>query len=220
MRIGIIASGLLLCVGVAHADTVTINVGLDSPAQGKYRLIGQSAFVQTRTSSSTSGGQLDNVESGGSTISFEEFFPPPALSDYLGFAYFGIIETLDEFDAVTDTSLIVAFDAGSGVGETITNTFAAYDEATLVSAFTTGFDSAEFLDMLGLVPANATTLGDIEVPPITQPGTTLDLVAFTGGAGGDLGVNVGTLAVSVVPEPTVAALLLASAGPVLVRRRR
>ena len=56
--------------------------------------------------------------------------------------------------------------------------------------------------MLTLVPANATTLGDIAVPPLSRPGTVLDLVAFIGGPDGNLGVKVGTIAVTVVPEPS------------------
>ncbi len=219
MCIRLMALFLTLCAGVANADYVTINVGLDSLATGKYHLRGQSAFLQTRTSSGTSGGQLDGVESGGATIQFNEAFPPPTLSDYLGFAYFGILETLDDSDAVIDTSLIVAFDSGSGVGQAISDTF-PYNEATLVNALTTSFDSAEFLDMLGLVPSNATTLGDIAVPPIGRPGTVLNLVAFTGGLNGDLGVTVGTLGMSVVPEPATCLLLILAVSGWCLRRGR
>jgi hypothetical protein len=207
--------------GVANADTVIIDVELDGHELGTYRLNGQSAFIQTRTGSGTSGGQLDGVVTGGTSIGFFELFPPPSLADYLGFAYFGIIETLDDSANVIDTSLVVAFDSGVGTGATIDPTF-PYDEATLVAAMTGPPDSAEFLDMLDLVPANATTLGDVAVPPIGRPGSVQDLVAFIGGPNGDIGVKVGQLSVTVVPEPS--ALALAAAGMVAVgivaRRRR
>ena len=198
---------LVLLTGTAAADTVTIDAVVDSPDSGSYRLSGQSAFIQTRTGSSTSGGQLNGVVSPGTSISFEEIFPPPTMADYLGFAYFGILQTLDEFDEIVDTSLVVAFDAGSGVGTVIVDTF-PYDEATLVAAFTGGDDSLEFLDMLDLAPANGSTLGDIAVTPIGRPGTLLDLVAFIGGDDGDVGVKIGTLGVTVVPEPSSLSLLL------------
>lgn len=206
MKRAILSLCLVLLTGTALADTVTIDVQLDSPDNGSYRLSGQSAFIQTQTGASTSGGQLDGVQSPGTSISFEEVFPPPTLADYVGFAYFGILQTLDEFDEVIDTSLVVAFNAGSGVGTLISDTF-PYDEATLVAAFTSIDDSPEFLDMLGLVPANASTLGDTAVPPVGRPGTFLDLVAFIGGDDGDVGVKIGTLGVTVVPEPSTLALL-------------
>ena len=66
----------------------------------------------------------------------------------------------------------------------------------------------EFLDMLDLAPANGSTLGDIAVTPIGRPGTLLDLVAFIGGDDGDVGVKIGTLGVTVVPEPSSLSLLL------------
>lgn len=213
---------LLLLAGLARADEVTIDVSLDSPADGSYQLVGQSAFVQTRTGGSTSGGQLDGLTSGGTSISFTEVFPPPALADYLGFAYFGIFQTLSIFDEVIDTSLVVAFLPGSGVGQTIDNYF-PYTEDELVAAFTGSFDSPEFLDMLSLVPDNSATLGDITVPPIGRSGSLLDLVAFIGGPDGNIGVKVGTLAVTVVPEPSsvlLATIAGVSAFFVLRRTRR
>jgi hypothetical protein len=219
MKRAILSLCLVLWTGTALADTVTIDVVLDSPISGSYRLSGQSAFIQTQTGASTSGGQLDGVQSPVTSISFEEVFPPPTLADYLGFAYFGILQTLDEFDEVIDTSLVVAFNAGSGVGTVIGDTF-PYDEATLVAAFTGGDDSLEFLDMLGLVPANASTLGDTAVPPVGRPGTLLDLVAFIGDDDGDVGVKIGTLGVTVVPEPSTLSLLVIGAAGLLAVRRR
>lgn len=207
---------LAMATTVASADTVTISVDLGSHETGYYRLVGQSAFIQTRTDSSTSGGQLDFLESGDSQFSFDEVFPPDSLADYLGFAYFGIVETVvAATDTVVDTSLVIAYLPGFGVGELVSDTF-PYDASTLVTAFTTEFDSAEFLDMLGLVPANATTLGDIAVPPLGRPGTTMDLIAFFDGGAG---VKIGTLYVS-VPEPSTLALLATAGVGLLVLRRR
>jgi len=207
MKRAILSLCLVLSTGTAAADTVTIDAVLDSPDNGSYRLRGQSAFIQTHTSSSTSGGQFDGVVSPGTSISFTEVFPPPTLADYLGFAYFGILQTLDEFDEVIDTSLVVAFDAGAGVGTLIGDTF-PYDEATLVSEFTTSFDSPEFLDLLDQVPANDSTLGITWVLPRFAVGLPVDLVAFIGGNDGNLGVDVGSLNVNVVPEPSSLSLLL------------
>lgn len=229
MQVGqkfVFACCIALSSTIAWADTVTINVDLDEPADGTYRLVGQSAFIQTRTDSITSGGQLDFIESGSHSITFDELFPPASLSDYLGFAYFGILETIDIFDEVTGQFLVIAYLPGHGVGEAVTDTF-PYDAITLVNAFTSEFDSPEFLDMLGLVPSNSTTLGDIAVPPIGRPGTTLDLVAFFAGEAGPVGFKVGTLDVVVVPEPS-SAMLMASAGVIAIalgrravaRRRR
>lgn len=210
---------LALTASVAQADTITIDVGLDSPLVGKYRLVGQSSFIQTRTDSGTSGGQLDNVESGSTSIGFDELFPPASLADYLDFAYFGIIETLDETDTVIDTSLIIAYASGAGVGQFASDDF-PYTEAELVNAFTGAFDSPEFLSMSGFVPANASTRGAIGVPPIGRPGATLDLVAFIGGVEGDVGVKVGTLGVVAVPEPSTFGLLAIACGTLLAVRRR
>lgn len=214
MRGFLVGLFLLAAWRVAQADVVTINVSLDGPADGTYQLSGQSAFIQTRTDSGTSGGQLDGVQSGGTAISFTELFPPASLADYLGFAYFGIMQTRDIFDDVIDSSLIIAYAAGSGVGQTVGDTF-PYTEAELVSALTGSFDSPEFFDMLDKVPTNASTLGEITIPPIGRPGTELDLVAFIGGPDGDLGVKVGTLGVTVVPEPSTIGLSLI-AGMVLL----
>ena len=91
MRNCLLGLCLAMWAGMASADEVTVDVAIDSPGQGTYHLSGQSALIQTQTGSATSGGQLDNVESGSSSIVFTEAFPPPALSDYLGFAYFGVI---------------------------------------------------------------------------------------------------------------------------------
>ena len=225
MRSCLVGLCLLAVVSVAKADVVTIDVSLDSPVDGTYQLSGQSAFLQTRTDTGTSGGQLDGIQSGGTFISFTELFPPASLADYLDYAYFGIMQTRDIFDEVIDSSLIIAYTAGSGVGQTVGDTF-PYTEAQLVDAFTNSFDSPEFLDMLNNVQSNAATLGEIALPPIGRPGTVLDLVAFIGGPDGDLGVKVGTMGVTVVTEPStiglslMAGILLLGARGLSGRRRR
>lgn len=207
MRRCLLLACLMLCTRLAKADVVTIDVSLDTLLLERYELAGQSAFSQTRVGSGTSGSQLDGVKSGGTSISFTELSPPPSLGDYLDFAYFGIIERRNDTNSVIDTSLIIAYTAGSGLGELVSDTF-PYTEAELVAALTGGFDSPEFLDMLDLVPANTTTRGAIAVPPIGRPGEVLDLIAFIGGDDGDVGVKVGTLAVQVVPEPSTLGLLV------------
>jgi len=217
MRSTLLGLCLFLSVGTAQAtDIVTIDVELFAPTFGSYRLTGQSAFIQTRTGSGTSGGQLDGVTSGSTTMSFQEVFPPPSKADYIGFAYFGILETLDLVGNIIDTSLVMAFDAGDGVGTLVDDTF-PYTEAQLVSAMTGGLDSPEFLDMLDLVPANASTLGDIAVPVLGRPGTTMDLVGFIAGSSG---LNVGTLKVTVVPEPSSFALLALAGLSLWIYRQR
>ncbi len=219
MRKFLLVVSLSLIAAVANADTVILDVQLDYPSTGRYRLAGQSAFLQTRTTSLTSGGQLDGIESGGASWSYDELFPEPSLNDYLNFAYFGIIETLDEFDAVIDSSLIVAYASGSGVDETISDRF-AFSEAQLVGALTTSFDSQEFFDFFDAVLSESVVQGEIAVPSFFRPGSVLDLVAFIGGAEGDVGVKVGTLGVTVVPEPGTFGMLLAACAALFVIRRR
>lgn len=217
MRRSLLALCLLLSATAASADTFTVDVELDSLELGRYRLAGQSAFIQTRTGSSTSGGQLDGLESGTSQFSYLELFPAVSLSDYLDFAYFGVIETLDEFDQVIDTSLVVAYQPGSGVGELVQNRF-SLTESTLVTALTTSFDSPEFEAFFNEVLNESATRGVIAIPPIGRPGDVLDLVAFIGAD--SEGVKVGTLGVTVVPEPGTFGLLLAACGALLVVARR
>ncbi len=220
MRKTLLAAAVALFAVPAQADQVTIDLTLDDPGPpGTYLLGGQSAFVQYRTSDSTSGGQLDFIYSGTTQISFTEVFPPPALSDYLGFAYFGLMHTYDGADeSPIDTSLVMAFQPGTAEGLEITDFFPLYSEDDLVTALSTTTDSPEFLYLLGNIGSLSDTVGVIAVPSIGRPGDTLDLIAFTGGVDGDLGAKVGTLATTVVPEPTTIALLALSGAGFLVRR--
>lgn len=221
MRSVLVAVAALMISAAASADLVTIDVSLDSPGEagGMYQLVGQSAFVQVRTASSSSGGLLDGVTTGGTSISFEEGFPPPTLDDYLSFAYFGLIETYDASDVLLDTSLVMAFQPGSGV-TLITDVFPTYTEAELVLAMSSSFDSTEFFSILDNIGSQASTIGVIAVPPIPRAGETLDLLAFTGGVGGDESFTVGTISMTVVPEPGTLALVLFPALAMLRRRRR
>lgn len=184
-----------------------------------YQLAGQSAFIQTRTSSSTSGGQLDGA-AGMGDIQFLEVFPPPLLTDYISFSYLGIVDLLgtdSNGDPVTlDRSIVIAYQPGVAEGLRIEDLF-PYTEATLVSQFTTQFDSAEFLDMaFNQVGGQANTSGLIYVGQTDchntffcdalteiQFGETLDLIAFVGGVNGDEGVVIGTLDFAMVQRLNV-----------------
>lgn len=220
---------MLACVGSTFADDITIDVTLEQPDGNVYQLAGQSAFIQYRTFSGTTGGQLDGVDSFASpwSFTFTEAFPEPTLSDYLTFAYFGIIHrlTIDQYvgDEVgtLDTSLIVAFQPGVADGLTINDIFLGlgYTEADLVAAMTGSFDSTEFFALMSEIDNSGSAQGAFGIPPLAQVGDTLDLIAFIGGANGDQGVKVGELQVSVVPEPASIALIgLGSLA--LLRRRR
>lgn len=213
----LIASASLAAVAslAASADVVTLQVELDGHASGIYQLTGQSAMFANMNGGSTSGGQLDNVVSGSTSIGYTEVFPPPTLNDYLTFGYFGRILTLDGNGDTLDTSMIVALDAGTGIGATIESIFGGDDEVTLVAALGT-FDSPEFFNLLSAASGNPSSNGVIGVPPIGRPGETMDLVAFIGGPDGDLGVKIGEFSFTVVPTPS-SILALAAFG--LSRRR-
>lgn len=211
----VLAAGV--CAATASADIVSISVNLDYPSTGEYRLTGQSANILTRTDGLSTGGALDNITSGSSTIGYEELFPAANLTDYLTFGYFGRLETHDG-DNVLDTSLIMAFQAGVGQGHRIDDFFSAHNEATLVSALA-GFDTPEFFDTLSSVTDSPLTNGVVELPTIGRPGDTLDLIAFVGGPDGDMGVKVGELHFAIIPSPapiTLGAMALAAG----LRRRR
>lgn len=216
-----IPAAILSLAGFVLADQVTINVTLDTPGLNSYELTGQSAFIQYRSFDSTSGGQLDGASSPGASISFTEFFPPPSLSDYLTFAYFGRVHTLDQTLAITDTSFILAMPASVMTpGMKVEDIFPSYNEATLVSALGTN-DSAEFLDLLSnQVPNTLYLHGTFDIPALNLVGDELELVAFIGGVNGDEGVSIGKMTVTVIPEP--ASLILLAGGSLLMisRRRR
>lgn len=221
IRTIVVSSVLALGATLAAGDLVTLTVGVDWPdAGGEYVLAGQSSFFVTNANGGvTSGGQLDNIGSGGAIVSYDEVFPPPALGDYLDFGYVGLVETRDASGAVIDLSLVVAMRPGVGAGMTIGDILAGMDEATLVGAMSTQFDSPEFFGLQDAAVGTGDTRGAVGIPPIGRPGDTLELVAFTGGAGGDLGVVIGSLSVSIVPAPGAAGLL-AVLGLVGARRRR
>jgi len=198
-----------------------------------YQLEGQSAYLQSRTNSGTSGGQLDGITSNsGFGIYYAEIFPEANITDYLTFGYFGIIDThefieigrADFLDQIVDTSMIMALQPGVGIGAKVedfnTN---GYDEATLVAALTGSFDSTEFLDLLDDWGSFPSRQGAIGLPQVPVAGETLDLIAFIGGANGDEGVKVGELNTTItrrdIPTPGATALL-GLAGIAALRRRR
>jgi hypothetical protein len=197
-----------------------------------YQLAGQSAFIQTRANSGTSGGQLDGA-TGTGFIQFTEVFPPALLGDYLTFSYIGVVELqgtdVNGDPILLDQSIVIAFRPGTiAAGTRIEDLFPSYTESALVTAFTTQFDSPEFLDMAftqvggqpdtsGLIHTltsdchNQNTVA-CDTPITQQAGEYLDLIAFIGGTNGDEGVAIGTLDFSVtrvfnlVPEPAPMAM--------------
>lgn len=232
-------------VGASSAyatDTGTIRVQLDFPSgsgpEGNqyHRLRGQSVFFQQRTSSGTSGGQLDGVSSFSSAtlpqeISFTEIFPEVNLTDYLRFGYFGVIETveidMDGNENVLDTSFVVA---GQGLSSTVVfeDLFPSLTEDSLVTALTTNFDSPEFFTAFDTVTNSGSLSGQIALA-ITgvgnvRAGDTLTLYAFSPSGGDPTGLtpqDVGFLEFTMerVPTPSAAALL-GIAGLMASRRRR
>jgi hypothetical protein len=224
-----IISSLLLAGALHGQQLVTLDVNLDpipltnlfgDPVEGYYLTTGQSAFIQSRTSSGTSGGAMDGISSSNTQIQFFEVFPPPTLEDYLTFSYFGIVESYDENGLLFDRSLIAAFQPGTAEG-LLADGYFGYTESDLVTAFAT-FDSPEFLNVLNSFGSIFETSGTIALPDTGRPGDTLDLIAFTGGPNGDLGVRVGSLSMQVtqvIPEPTSLILSLASTLTLLRRRR-
>lgn len=218
-RCGMFLTVLAGLAGTASADSVSIDGTLDAPdAGGSYTLIGQSAFFVTTAGGFSSGGQLDGVGSGAFGIGYEELFPPPSITDYQRFGYVGLMETYDGAGDLADVSLVVAMQPGFGVGMTIGDVLSGLDEATLVAGISGSFDSPEFFDLLFAAVGSPDTSGNVALPTVPLPGDTLTLVAFTGGANGDLGVAVGTLSVTITPAP--GALGLIGAGGLVAARRR
>lgn len=183
-----------------------------------YQLEGQSAYIQSRLNSGTSGGQLDGA-TGLGEIQFFEVFPPASLYEYQTYSYIGVVKTFGydgngDPGAVVDLSIVIGFlDATNVIGQTINTLFPSanagtgYDEATLVTQFTMAFDSPEFFDMaFGQVGGGSNTSAAIHVDETdchftnfcdpamnVQAGEQLQLVAFVGGANRDEGVMIGTL---------------------------
>ena len=207
-----------------------------------YQLAGQSAFMQTRTGSLTSSGQLDGA-TGLGHILFTEGSPPALLSDYLTYSYLGVVEfhgtDVNGDPVLLDQSIVIAFQPGTAEGFRLDELFPAYTESALVTAFTTSFDSPEFLDMaFTQVVGQPGTSGAIAVqqtdchgtlscdfPTQVQVGDTLDLIAFIGGAGGDEGVLIGRIDFGVlrqlnVPEPSSLSLFAVGAFGLYAAGRR
>lgn len=209
------------CAQSAFAQNdVTILVDLNSPPEGYRELTGQSAFMQFYIDGFSTGGQLDGVTTGVTGIGFTETFSPPPLENYVAFSYFGRINTYDDLGAPIDTSFIMALQPGVGVGSKVEDYF-SYTESDLVGAFD-DYDSPEFLTILlgpGGISDVSASKGEFSIPPLSINGTTLDLIAFIGGPDGDVGVKVGEISVSVVPEPS-AVMLVGAVGMLALLRRR
>lgn len=213
----------ILCAAfdAASADDVTLTVNLDgTPLGGTYSLIGQSATLLTRTGGSSSGGQLDGVSTGNTVIGYTEVFPPPQITEYMQFGYFGRVNTFNLDPGVPDdTSLIVALQPGVAIGQRIGQIFPGMIESTLVTAFDT-FDSPEYFEFLDAVLANSSSLGTVELPTVPRAGDTLDLIAFIGGADGSRGVKIGDFHFAIVPEPAAGLGLLLLGAMGIARRVR
>ncbi len=215
-------------------DIFTIEVSLDSsiyfselnlPVGSYIQLEGQSAFLTYRTSSSTSGGPLNNVSEPGTVIQYEEGFPEPAITDYQTFGYFGIVGSYDEENNLLNRSFVATFLPGS-YDSTLTTTFFtnfdfeySEDDGVLADAFGT-FDSPEFLNLLDNFASYTGVLGDIALPTVPEAGQTMDLVAFIGGVDGYEARKIGEVAVSVIPEPSTLALLGVFGAVLATRRKR
>ena len=230
---------------IAADDFVTITVTLPypdgfGPSDGVfYRLAGQSAFYSNRTSSLTTGGQLDGLVSSTSLqdISFLEVFPENELTDYLTFGYFGVLETVVDDgsgEQVTDRSLVVAGQFGTFAGLPISSILPFATESELVDALANGFDTPQFFDALFSAVGNPDLLGDLALfqqafpaaPTDTiRDGQTLGLYAFIDAIPGeeDRALQIGNLSTSVlrvIPAPATVVLGLAGALVLAPRRRR
>ncbi len=236
----VVAFGLSAVPGAASIDVAAIGVTLDFPAGAGgafYRLTGQSVFFSTRTSSVTTGGQLDGVTSYDSQnavhqITFNEVFPEANLTDYAGFGYFGVIEAY-AFDGDAPAALIaqgiVIAGRGLGAGTRVEDLFPGLTAASLLNALVTTPDSPEFFAALeaavgnpqlnGLTGLLDSDLGEIRV------GQSLSLYAFLpdpSNQDGPFATDVGFIdhtIVRVVPAPAAAGLF-GLVGIAAARRRR
>ncbi len=223
----VLASLLAACGAAAQSDTVRIEGGFDcGPADEPgtfFQLRGQSVYFSNRTSSLTTGGQLDGIDCRDNElaqfdISFLEFFPEESLSDYLTFGYFGIVDTIAAIDTdgdgivdteeVIDTSFVMAIEDTLGEGATVEDYFPSLDEATIVTALTTTFDSPEFFDALFTAVGHPDLTGDIALLQVNagfaspvRPGQQLTLVAFKAGVNGDEGMAIGSIATTISRIP-------------------
>jgi len=218
LAIGAVVVSLLASGASAHDVTLTFT--LDSPGDGGYyKLTGQNAYIQHRTSSGTGGNQGLGVTTPGTVLNYQEVFPEASLADYLTFFYFGTIETYDINDQIVDTSLVIGFLAGEGVGTTVPALFPDFTEAQLVAALTGSEDSAEYVAFREDVENSSLTGAAITTIP-GNAGETLYLVAYLTPAGGnDEGAVIGSLTTVITPEPASLALV-AVGGLAMLRRRR
>ncbi len=224
---------------VTIAGAIGFPDGSDPDGPSYFRLAGQSAFFSTRTSSFSTGGQLDGFttydsENGPFEAQYFEVFPEVNLTDYLRFGYFGVVETVT-FDAalgetVTDRSLVFAGRFGEFDGMTIDQILPFTTESELVDALVSNFDSPQFFDALFSAVGNPDLQGDIRlsqrepggIAETVREGESIGLYALIGGANGDEAVDIGYLATAVlreVPAPSSVALAVL-AGLVAGRRRR
>jgi hypothetical protein len=182
-------------------------------------LVGQSAFITTRTSSGTTGSPLDFVSPPGEFIEYQEIFPEDSLEDYLTFGYFGVLETSDGANQVLN--FVSTFLPGAYDGDTTVSFFGFDDAVALAQTFNTSFDSPEFLDTISFFfNSTNTVMGDIALPTLDIPriGQTLDIVAFIGVS--NKAIKIGELSVAVIPEPSTLALVGVIAVGLAMRRNR
>lgn len=226
-----IVSILAAAGAAAQGDLVSIQGGFYdcgievAPGEVEYyRFTGQSAYFSLRTSSLTTGGQLDGTDCRDDDFAqfefaFFEIFPEAALSDYQTFGYIGIVETVTAFDTdgdgfsdfedVTDRSFVMSIRDQVGVGTRVEDYFPNLDEATLVTALTTSFDSPEFFDALFQATKHPDLSGDIYLwqsnagsATNVREGQQMTLIAFTGGANGDEGYDLGYLTTAITNFPS------------------
>lgn len=222
---------LLTAAGAAaQGDLVQILGGFDcgvevEPGQFEYyQLRGQSVYFSNRTAGLTTGGQLDGIDCRNDplaqfNLAFYEFFPEVSLTDYLTYGYFGIVDTVtgfdtdgdgfEDFEQVTDTSFVMAIVDNVGEGAKVEDFFPTLDEATLVGALTTSYDSPEFFEALFAAVEHPDLTGDIGLWQVNagvaspiRPAQQLTLVAFKDGPNGDEGRSIGyiTTAISRIPD--------------------
>lgn len=231
-KLGMVGLAALMGVsGTAAQDLVQIGGGFydcgieTAPGEVEYyRFIGQSAYFSQRTSSFTTGGQLDGIDCRNDEfaqfdIAFFEVFPEASLTDYLTFGYFGVVETVTAFDTdfdgnvdfeeVTDQSFVMATRGQIGVDAKVEDFLPGYDEETLVTALTTTFDSPEFFDALSQISGHPDLAGDVYLWQVNagiannvRVGEQMSLIAFQGGENGDEGYLLGylTTAITNIPE--------------------
>lgn len=221
----------MFATAASAVDLVTIEVSMFEVSPNVTgRLIGQSAFIDTRSTRSIRGSQLDGVYAGGATIEYEVQPFEPILTDYRSFSYVGIFQhplydslgfpLVDSAgQPVVDRSLVIGFkDRNAALGRRLDELLPAisYSESVLVDSMTNRPDSPEFLDVVTYVGGRAATSAPTGLYEITciEPSNcsfprriratgALYLIAFDGGPNGDLGDDVGVITYSVDRVATV-----------------